>query len=167
MLGSALGLSNHLRYASTSTNVRYLSSTGRVWPVLHIPQAKVFRFGAANSQTPALDNLEWSINEGEGWAVVSSGGSEKAVIMDVSRVVLWPASVLTGLLTDPSGPYAPFTLSARRSLPVLVACRSTTRSLQVHIPGLVRHTTSRFRKRFLRFHRSVWCSTRRGSRYAP
>jgi len=38
--------------------------------VVHIPQANVFRFGDSNRAAPVFKNVEWTVNEGESWALL-------------------------------------------------------------------------------------------------
>jgi ABC-type molybdenum transport system ATPase subunit/photorepair protein PhrA len=55
--------------------------------VIHIPQANVFRFGHSNRASPVFEGLEWTINEGENWAVMSSGwGGQKTELLQVKMV---------------------------------------------------------------------------------
>ncbi|KIJ91435.1 hypothetical protein K443DRAFT_14390 [Laccaria amethystina LaAM-08-1] len=46
-----------------------------------ILKANIYRFGASSSTPPFLRDVEWTVNDGEAWAVVSSlrGGSGKSV----------------------------------------------------------------------------------------
>ncbi|KAG7452169.1 P-loop containing nucleoside triphosphate hydrolase protein [Guyanagaster necrorhizus] len=53
---------------------RYLSSA----TVINIPKADVYRFGDANAaSTPVFRDLDWTVKEGESWAVVGFGSHEK------------------------------------------------------------------------------------------
>ncbi|KAK0198787.1 P-loop containing nucleoside triphosphate hydrolase protein [Armillaria mellea] len=53
---------------------RYLGSA----TVVSIPKADVYRFGDANAtSTPVFRDLDWTVKEGESWAVVGSASHEK------------------------------------------------------------------------------------------
>ena len=52
--------------------------------VLHIPRANVFRFGDSNKASPVFKDLEWTVKEGEKWAVIDSGwGENKTALLQV------------------------------------------------------------------------------------
>jgi ABC-type molybdenum transport system ATPase subunit/photorepair protein PhrA len=52
--------------------------------VLHIPRANVFRFGDSNKASPVFKDLEWTVKEGENWAVIGSGwGGNKTALLQV------------------------------------------------------------------------------------
>ncbi|KAF7291840.1 p-loop containing nucleoside triphosphate hydrolase protein [Mycena chlorophos] len=70
------------RLPSPSSSRRWLSNTAA--PILSIPRADVFRFGAATSRsTPVLHSVEWRIQQDEAWAVVGAGSGEKAALFDL------------------------------------------------------------------------------------
>lgn len=52
-------------------------------PVIQIPRAKVYRFGSAASATPVFQDLEWTVKEGESWAIVGSASGEKTALFQV------------------------------------------------------------------------------------
>ena len=54
--------------------------------VIHIPRADVFRFGDANGASPVFEGLEWTVNEGENWAVVGSGCGQKTALLQVRQI---------------------------------------------------------------------------------
>ena len=56
--------------------------------IIHIPRANVYRFGDANKARPVFKDLEWTVKEGENWAVVGPAGSEKTDILEVRRRVI-------------------------------------------------------------------------------
>lgn len=51
--------------------------------ILHIPKANVYRFGDPNNARPVFQDLQWTINDGESWAVVGSGSGEKIALFQV------------------------------------------------------------------------------------
>lgn len=52
--------------------------------VIHVPKSNVFQFGDPNSASPVLRDLQWTVNEGESWAVVASGsGGQKTTLFKV------------------------------------------------------------------------------------
>jgi ABC-type molybdenum transport system ATPase subunit/photorepair protein PhrA len=57
---------------------RYIHKEGE--QVLHISGATVFRQGDADVSRALLRNVQWSIEEGESWAVV---GSKKSHLLEV------------------------------------------------------------------------------------
>jgi ABC-type protease/lipase transport system fused ATPase/permease subunit len=66
----------------TPTLVRYVSTK----PIICIPKSSIHPFGDPSNQRPILRNVDWTINEGEAWAVMSasSGDSGKSAIFQVS-----------------------------------------------------------------------------------
>ncbi|KAL5504555.1 hypothetical protein ACEPAH_7216 [Sanghuangporus vaninii] len=51
--------------------------------IIHIPRANVYRFGQANTNQPVFRNLEWTVRDGESWAVVGPAGSEKSDLLSM------------------------------------------------------------------------------------
>ncbi|KIJ90822.1 hypothetical protein K443DRAFT_686475 [Laccaria amethystina LaAM-08-1] len=51
-------------------------------PIIHIPKANIYAFGASSTTPPSLRDVEWTVNDGEAWAIVSSsrGGAGKSVL---------------------------------------------------------------------------------------
>ncbi|KAF5380371.1 hypothetical protein D9615_004509 [Tricholomella constricta] len=49
-------------------------------PIVHIPKANVFRFGDPNTAAPIFRSLQWTVHEGDAWAVIGSGSGEKAML---------------------------------------------------------------------------------------
>lgn len=77
------------RLAGSSTLIRALHSGHRSTQdvVNHIPHADVFRFGDSNRASPVLKDVDWTVNEGENWAVVGSGsGGPKTAVLQVRKV---------------------------------------------------------------------------------
>ena len=60
---------------------RHLSSY-----VVRIPKANIYRFGDSNKAGPVLAGVDWTVREGESWAVVGSGAGEKTALLEV-RVI--------------------------------------------------------------------------------
>ena len=60
---------------------RHLSSY-----VVRIPKANIYRFGDSNKARPVLAGVDWTVREGESWAVVGSGAGEKTALLEV-RVI--------------------------------------------------------------------------------
>ncbi|KAH9018388.1 P-loop containing nucleoside triphosphate hydrolase protein [Lactarius pseudohatsudake] len=56
---------------------RHLSSY-----VVRIPKANIYRFGDSNSARPVLTGVDWTVREGESWAVVGSGAGEKTALLE-------------------------------------------------------------------------------------
>jgi len=53
--------------------------------VIRIPNANVYRFGDSDVARPVLRAVDWTVREGESWAVVGSGASGKTALLEVSR----------------------------------------------------------------------------------
>jgi ABC-type molybdenum transport system ATPase subunit/photorepair protein PhrA len=67
--------------------------------VVHIPKSNVFRFGDSNKASPIFEDLEWTINEGESWAVIGSGwGGQKTALLQVSDIL--PTTPFSNRLED-------------------------------------------------------------------
>lgn len=54
--------------------------------IIHIPKANVYRFGDSNASKPLFRDLEWTVNEGESWAVVGSGSGAKTALFQASLI---------------------------------------------------------------------------------
>lgn len=52
--------------------------------VVRIPSANVYRFGDPDGARPVLRAVDWTVREGESWAVVGSGAGEKTALLEVS-----------------------------------------------------------------------------------
>lgn len=93
---NALSTTHHsmlcIRYQVTSSPlVRRLSTK----PIIHIPKSSsIHPFGDPSNQRPILRDVEWTINHGEAWAVMSasSGDSGKRALF---RVRLFLSHTLT------------------------------------------------------------------------
>lgn len=56
--------------------------------IVHIPKSKVFRFGDSNKASPVFEDLEWTVEEGESWAIVGSGwGGKKTALLQVRDLI--------------------------------------------------------------------------------
>ena len=53
--------------------------------VVRIPNANVYRFGDPDGARPVLRAVDWTVREGETWAVVGSGTGEKTALLEVSQ----------------------------------------------------------------------------------
>lgn len=74
------------RPQSNPINTRFFSnSEHRKYTdvILRIPKANVFRYGDGDRKVPIFEDLDWTINEGENWAIVGSAGNEKAQLLEV------------------------------------------------------------------------------------
>ena len=60
---------------------RHLSSY-----VVRIPKANIYHFGDSNKARPVLAGVDWTVQEGESWAVIGSGAGEKTALLEV-RVI--------------------------------------------------------------------------------
>ncbi|KAI9507744.1 P-loop containing nucleoside triphosphate hydrolase protein [Russula earlei] len=50
--------------------------------VVRIPNANVYRFGDPDGARPVLTAVDWTVREGESWAVVGSGVGEKTALLE-------------------------------------------------------------------------------------
>ncbi|KAI0253684.1 P-loop containing nucleoside triphosphate hydrolase protein [Lactifluus subvellereus] len=50
--------------------------------VVRIPTANVYRFGDPDNARPVLRALDWTVRDGESWAVVGSGTGEKTALLE-------------------------------------------------------------------------------------
>ena len=53
--------------------------------VVRIPKANIYRFGDSDRTRPVLAGVDWTVREGESWAVVGSGVGEKTALLEVKR----------------------------------------------------------------------------------
>jgi ABC-type molybdenum transport system ATPase subunit/photorepair protein PhrA len=53
--------------------------------VVRIPNANIYRFGDPNGARPVLRAVDWTVQDGESWAVVGSGAGEKTALLEVSH----------------------------------------------------------------------------------
>ena len=53
--------------------------------VVRIPNANVYRFGDPDGARPVLRAVDWTVREGESWAVVGSGTGGKTALLEVSE----------------------------------------------------------------------------------
>ena len=56
--------------------------------VIHIPKADVFRFGDTKASDAIFKDLEWTVKDGESWAVIGTTPSSKSELFQVSRPAL-------------------------------------------------------------------------------
>ncbi|KAI0264234.1 P-loop containing nucleoside triphosphate hydrolase protein [Gloeopeniophorella convolvens] len=50
--------------------------------VIQIPKANIYRFGDPNGAQPVLRDVDWTVREGESWAVIGSGAGEKTALLE-------------------------------------------------------------------------------------
>src|ERR1700748_1482950 len=56
--------------------------------VVRIPNANIYRFGDPDGAQPVLRAVDWTVREGESWAVVGSGVGEKTALLEVSKTII-------------------------------------------------------------------------------
>jgi len=64
----------------------YSNRTADTPAVLQILRSNVYRFGDPNFAAPVFRDVEWTISEGESWAVVGTGSKEKSALLQVRNV---------------------------------------------------------------------------------
>lgn len=78
--------------SASSHKTQFISPFGRFFntndanaqdAIVHIPRADVFRFGDGNKARPVFKDLEWTVKEGESWAIVGPAGSGKSDLLEV------------------------------------------------------------------------------------
>lgn len=52
-------------------------------PIIHIPKSNIYRFGDSNKSSPVFKDLEWTVRDGENWAIVGPAGSGKSMVLEV------------------------------------------------------------------------------------
>jgi ABC-type molybdenum transport system ATPase subunit/photorepair protein PhrA len=75
------GQASRRNYSTPSRDSEELQIT-----VIHIPKADIYRFGDPNFARPIFRDLEWTVKEGEAWAVVGSGSGEKTSLFQVNNI---------------------------------------------------------------------------------
>ena len=192
-LGGAKELSNKIRWRSCQTEAarrdcyargdrhlppnmltrllsRGLRATAEASCVVRIPNAHIYRFGDSDKARPVLRAVDWTVREGESWAVVGSGAGEKTTLLEVStHHCLQPVStffvpplnmpVIYGRRVDPPWEHADIPPSTWRSSPIALA------QAAYHQRGsmlrLIRTSTACLGRCILR----LYCAVRRGSRW--
>ena len=71
----------HLRVTHSLARCLHNSSNNAV---IRISKSNIYRFGDSNKAKPIFENVDWTVNEGESWAVVGSGsGGQKTALLQV------------------------------------------------------------------------------------
>ncbi|KAI0061896.1 P-loop containing nucleoside triphosphate hydrolase protein [Artomyces pyxidatus] len=75
------------RVAFPRVNCNYFSrrrvhSASTLPDVVHISKANIYRFGDPDGSRAVLRDVNWTMREGENWAVVGSGAGEKTVLLE-------------------------------------------------------------------------------------
>src|SRR6266540_3452364 len=105
-----------LRYSKHSLSVIQLlpyiraHSTSRCGqPIVHIPPGShVYAFGSASqSSMPLFQDFDWTVQDGEAWAVISGTGREKTNILKVTITILFSVAHLI-VKIDASWPHQNF-----------------------------------------------------------
>ena len=75
--------------------------------VVRIPKANIYRFGDSDRTRPVLAGVEWTVREGESWAVVGSGAGEKTALLEVKRDIHHSSTIpVYALYTDTTWKHA-------------------------------------------------------------
>ena len=51
--------------------------------LVHIPKSNVYRFGDSNIAAPVFHDVDWTVKEGQNWAVIGRGSSQKTTLLQV------------------------------------------------------------------------------------
>ncbi len=70
----------------TALAEKHFSTSESAQTILTIPKADVYQFGDANKASPVFKDLEWTIRDGESWAIVGPAGNEKTQLLEVREV---------------------------------------------------------------------------------
>ncbi len=107
---------DHCPKIMATVRARQLSSY-----VVRVPRANVYRFGDSDSARPVLTGVDWTVREGESWAVVGSGAGEKTALLEVNTIISQPMSDFTSpvlIYIDPSWKPADISASPWRTPPI-------------------------------------------------
>ena len=152
-----------------------LRATAEASCVVRIPNANVYRFGDPDGARPVLRAVDWTVRDGESWAVVGSGAGEKTTLLEVSQfsrmtrslpatflhVLCFPPLdiVIYGRRVDPAWELEDIPLSTWWASPVALAQAASHQRGRIF--RLIRTSTECCpRRRVLR----LYCPVRRGSR---
>ena len=89
--------------------------------IIHIPKADVFRFGDTKASDAIFKELEWTVKDGENWAVIGATPCSKSELFRVSGLALPQHSscsdfVLLTIFKGSTWPATPQALSSRRDI---------------------------------------------------
>jgi ABC-type molybdenum transport system ATPase subunit/photorepair protein PhrA len=51
--------------------------------LVHIPKSNVYRFGDSNVAAPVFRDVDWTVKEGQNWAVIGRGANQKTALLQV------------------------------------------------------------------------------------
>lgn len=51
--------------------------------LVHIPKSDIYRFGDSNIAAPVFRDVDWTVKEGQNWAVVGRGSNQKTALLQV------------------------------------------------------------------------------------
>ena len=73
------------RFCDKTRNHIYLRRYSHTPAIIDIPKAHVYRFGDSNRASPVFKDLQWTVHEGESWAIISAGrGGQKTTLLQVN-----------------------------------------------------------------------------------
>ena len=138
--------------------------------VVRIPKANVYRFGDPDGARPVLRAVDWTVREGESWAVVGSGAGEKTALLEVSDRELSILPTSFGFLPCPTEQPVAYTRRAdppreHADIPPsswwtsTIAVVKASSYQRIRLPCLVCASTTSIRWRVLRLYRTVRRST--------
>jgi len=78
-----------------------MRATAEASCVVRIPNANVYRFGDPDGARPVLRAVDWTVREGESWAVVGSGAGEKTTLLEVSLLSRISSIIVCNLSPPP------------------------------------------------------------------
>ncbi|KAF8634670.1 hypothetical protein AX15_000771 [Amanita polypyramis BW_CC] len=98
----------HRRYTNLSHSrlpLIHVPSSSSIYYFGDVPPTSLSRKGSVKSPVPVIQDLQWTVHDGEAWAIVSSGSGKEAIfktLLGHLRLLPPPASGLFPLLSRPS-----------------------------------------------------------------
>lgn len=140
--------------------------------VVRITNSNIYCFGDPDGARPVLRAVDWTVREGESWAVVGSGAGGKTALLEVSErdlstrflsptlldsfLVPLSMSVAYARYADPPREHADIPPSTWWTSALSIAEVSSYQ--RSRIPCLVCASNTCIRWCVLRLYRTVWCS---------
>ena len=114
--------------------------------VIHIPRADVFRFGDTKASDAIFKDLEWTVKDGESWAVIGATPSSKSELFQVSHptspnVCRVPTLFYTIGFKASTWPTTPQALSPGRDIPLSTPCHQGSFRARRNPTRILRATT--------------------------
>ena len=88
-----------LWHASTGTLLKRSYTNPAENILVRIPKSNVYRFGDSNIATPVFRDVDWTVKEGQNWAVIGRGPNQKTALLQVpcQKYDPWQTALTIGL----------------------------------------------------------------------